>query len=142
MGSWQGEKLEMEKLNPLPSSSRGDNKALQGVRRSIRKEMQPEAIVCPLGGRAGVPTRPLTPRRRGTQGRVVAFHWSAPEQVGCYVSFARPRIGGLCFFCCCLNSSITHRGPRSLRAIDPGSHHHPSAVVSPLRLPKVQSSRA
>lgn len=40
VGSWQGEDLEMEKLNPLPSSSRGDYKALEGVKCSIRKETQ------------------------------------------------------------------------------------------------------
>lgn len=36
VGSWQGEELEMEKLNPLPCYSRGDKKALQCVRHSIR----------------------------------------------------------------------------------------------------------
>ena len=77
MGSWQGE--ELEKLNPLPSSSREDNKALQGVRRNIRKEMQSRGnTLSPRGSGRGSPPGHSHPEgeegKAEPQGRLAATY--------------------------------------------------------------------
>lgn len=48
-GTFLGEELGMEELNPPPGSSRGDNGALHGLGCSLRMEIQAGMIPVPLG---------------------------------------------------------------------------------------------
>lgn len=143
-GVGKGEELEMEKLNPLPGSSSWDNISQSSTRRERQcKKRIAKQRQCPVpsGVEQGSPPGHWHPE--GEEGE--ADRWLSTGQpqgrLAATSLLQDPGLMVLCFFCCCLNSSITHRAPRSLRAKDAGSHHHPSAVVSPLRLPKVQSSR-
>lgn len=89
-----GEVLGLEKLNSVPGSSRGDNRALQGVGCSLREEIQAGTIPVPSGS-----SRDPTEVRKGRQDQ-----GSAPGLVGSLErSQNQWKHPGLMVFLCFLN---------------------------------------
>lgn len=63
----------------------------------------------------------------------MAFHQSAPGQVGCSIPITPPRTETV-FLLLLFKFQYNPQGTQEPGARAPGRHHHPSAGVSPLRL--------